>query len=380
MHRPALDFSSPEFMDLATECLDAVKPLFGTEGEVFFYTASGHGAWEAAFVNLFEPGDTILMPETGRFSKTWSEMGEELGLRIESVENDWRTAIDPNRLEEVLRADTDHRIKAVLIVHVETATGVLSEVGPIRQAIDAAGHPALLVVDAIASFMTMPLPMDELGVDVVIAACQKGLMMPPGLSFNAVSDKALEVSRGCRTHRNYWSWMDRMGREQYHRFAGTAPEHLFYALREAIAMIDEWGMEAIFARHTRLANAVRLCVQRWTEGGPLEFNARIPEQRTDSLTVIRCPDTVDPDRIRFVAREMFDVATGGGLGLLAGKVFRIGHMGDLNDPMVLGTLGGIEAALQRLKIPHQSGLADTIAYLSETAEEPERLQDTRRVV
>lgn len=380
MQRPAMDFSSPDFMDIGVECLERIKPLFGTKNEVFFYTGSGHGAWEAAFVNLFEPGDTILMPETGRFSKTWSEMGEELGLKIETIPNDWRTAIDPNAVEDILRRDTERRIKAVLAVHVETATGVLSEVRPLRQAIDAAGHPALLVVDAIASFMTMPLPMDELGVDVVIAACQKGLMMPPGLSFNAVSDKALEASRGCATPRNYWSWLDRMGREQYHRFAGTAPEHLFFALQESLCMIEEWGMEAIFQRHARLAEAVRICVGEWVREGALAFNPVVPEQRANALTVIRCAEGYDPDAVRFTAREMFDVAVGGGLGQVAGKVFRIGHMGDLNDPMILGALGGVEAALRRLGIPHRSGIADAIAYLSDTAAEPARKPDGRRVV
>ncbi len=380
MHRPAMDFSCPDFMDMATECLEEIKPLFGTTNEVFFYTASGHGAWEAAYANLFGPGDVVLMPETGRFSATWSEMGSELGIHLETVPNDWRTAIDPNAVEDVLRADTAGRIKAVLVVHVETATGVLSDIKPIREAIDAAGHPALLVVDAIASFMTTPLPMDELGIDVVIAACQKGLMMPPGLSFNAVSDKALEASRGCSTPRNYWSWLDRMGREQYHRFAGTAPEHLFFALRESITMIQEWGMDAIFARHHRLAEAVRVCVSHWEKGGAMAFNAQVPEQRADALTVIRCEGGVDPDAIRFTAREQFDVAVGGGLGAVAGKVFRIGHMGDLNDPMILGALCGVEATFNRLGVPYESGVADAIAYLSSTAAAPAREPDARRVV
>ncbi|WP_417516025.1 pyridoxal-phosphate-dependent aminotransferase family protein [Minwuia sp.] len=380
MHRPAMDFSGPDFMDIATECLESIKPLFGTTSEVFFYTASGHGAWEACFANLFDVGDTILMPETGRFSKTWGEMADELGIRVETLPNDWRSAIDPDALEQALRADTGHRIKAVLAVHVETATGVLSDVPPLRAAIDAAGHPALLVVDAIASFMTMPLPMDDWGIDVVIAACQKGLMMPPGLSFNAVSDRALEASKACARHRNYWSWTDRMGREQYHRFAGTAPEHLFFALQESITMINEWGMEAVFARHSRLAEAVRTCAARWTEGGALEFNAVHPAQRADALTVMRTAEGVDPDLIRFTARERFDVAIGGGLGQVAGKVFRIGHMGDLNDPMILGALAGIEATLAHLEIPFESGLSEAVGYLARTSLEPERQQDGRRVV
>ncbi|ANK80310.1 MAG: hypothetical protein TEF_05510 [Rhizobiales bacterium NRL2] len=378
MHRPALDFSSPDFMDIATRCLAEIKPLFGTSGEVFFYTASGHGAWEAAFVNLFRPGDTILMPETGRFSRTWGEMAKTLGLHVETFESDWRTGIDADRVEEALRADAGHEIKAVLAVHVETATGVASDMPALRRAIDAAGHPALLVVDAIASFMTTPLPMDEWGIDVIIAACQKGLMMPPGLSFNAVSDRAYAASREGGTLRDYWSWKARLDMEQYRRFAGTAPEHLFFGLLEAIAMINEWGTDAVFARHRRLAEAVRRCAACWTRGGALEFNALRPAERADSLTVMRCADGADADMIRFTARECFDVAIGGGLGLLAGKVIRIGHMGDLNDPMILGALAGVEATLRRLDIPHESGLTEAVQFLSETAADPDRRPDGRR--
>lgn len=380
MHRPALDFSSPDFMDIATQCLERIKPLFGTRNEVFFYTASGHGAWEAAYANLFRPGDAVLMPETGRFSRTWGEMAKALGLEVITFEGDWRTGIDPNAVEDALRADTERRIRAVLAVHVETATGVVSALPPIRQAIDAAGHPALLVVDAIASFMTTPLPMDEWGIDVVIAACQKGLMMPPGLSFNAVSDRAFKAAERNGTFRDYWSWKARRDMEQYRRFAGTAPEHLFFGLMEAITMIEEWGMDAVFARHRRLAEAVRRCVDCWTRGGAMAFNATRPDERADSLTVIRCGQNADADTIRFTAREYFDVAVGGGLGLLAGKVIRIGHMGDLNDPMILGSLAGVEAALTKLGTPFESGIGAAVAWLSETVAEPERRPDTRRVV
>lgn len=367
MHRPAMDFAGPGFMDIAIECFEQIKPLFGTAGEVFFYTASGHGAWEAAYVNLFEAGDTVLMPETGRFSLTWGEMARSFGVRIETVPNDWRTAIDTNALEDILRRDTGHRIKAVLAVHTETATGVTSDVQAMRAAIDAAGHPALLVIDAIASFMTTPLPMDDWGVDVVIAACQKGLMMPPGLSFTAVGPKALAATKSVRTHRDYWSWDARLGMEQYRRFCGTAPEHLIFGLREAITMLNEWGLDAVFARHARLAGAVQAAVGEWARGGALDFNAIRPMERSTSLTVVRRTDNGDAEEVRQTAREVFDVAVGGGLSHLAGKVFRIGHMGDLNDPMILGALAGIEAALVQTAVAHESGLKAATAHLAATA-------------
>ena len=378
MHVKAVDFASPEFMDVAVECFEGLKPLFGLkEGEVFIYTASGHGAWEAAFVNLLEPGDTVLMPETGRFSRVWGEMGEALGLKIETVENDWRTAIDQADVEEKLRADTDHTIKAVMMVHTETATGVTSDVPAVRRAIDAAGHPALLIVDAIASWLTTELLMDDWGVDVVVGASQKGLMLPPGLSFTAVGPKALEATKECKTFREYWSWSARLGFEQYRRFCGTAPEHMIFGLREAIGIIDEEGLDNLFARHARLADAARLCVGEWAKGGALEFNALRPEERANGLTVIRVREDLDAEEIRRTARDMFDVACGGGLALLANKVFRIGHMGDINDPMILGALGGVESTLGYLGLPYESGLGAAAKHLAETAPRLNRPADGR---
>ena len=368
MHVKAVDFASPEFMDVAVECFEGLKPLFGlSEGEVFIYTASGHGAWEAAFVNLFEPGDTVLMPETGRFSRVWGEMGEALGLEIVTVENDWRTAIDPATVEAALRADTEGKIKAVLMVHTETATGVTSDVQAVRRAMDASGHSALLVVDAIASWLTTALPMDDWGVDVVVAASQKGLMLPPGLSFTAVGPKALEATKECKTFREYWSWSARLGFEQYRRFCGTAPEHMIFGLREAIEIIGEEGLDNVFARHARLADATRLCVAEWAKGGAFEFNALRPEARANGLTVIRVREDLDAEDIRRTARDMFDVACGGGLALLANKVFRIGHMGDINDPMMLGALGGVESAMGYLGLPFESGLGIAARHFAETA-------------
>lgn len=378
MHVKAVDFASPEFMDVAVECFDGLKPMFGLdEGEVFIYTASGHGAWEAAFVNLFEQGDTVLMPETGRFSRVWGEMGEALGLEIVSVANDWRTAIDPVDVESALRADTGHKIKAVMMVHTETATGVTSDVQAVRRAMDAAGHPALLVVDAIASWLTVELPMSAWGADVVVAASQKGLMLPPGLSFTAVGPKALEATKACKTFREYWSWTARLGFEQYRRFCGTAPEHMIFGLHEAIMMVQEEGLEEVFARHTRLADTVRVCVAEWAKGGALEFNALIPEERANGLTVIRVREDLDAEDIRRTARDMFDVACGGGLALLANKVFRIGHMGDINDPMVMGALSGVETTLGFLGLPYESGLGLAAKHLADTAPRLNRPKDGR---
>lgn len=367
MHRPAVDFSGPDFIALSTSCFEDLKGVFGTAGEVFILTSSGHGGWEASIVNLLEAGDTILAPETGRFSRAWSAMAAAHGVRIEEIPSDWRHAIDPDAVADALRADTAGKIKAVLAVHVETATGVVSDIPAIRAAIDAAGHPALLVVDAIASLGTVPFPMDDWGVDVAIAASQKGLMMPPGLGFTGVGARALEASAACKTPRDYWSWQNRGGPEYYRRFCGTAPEHLMYGLRAAIDMLHEEGLERVFARHARLAEAVRRAVAAWTAGGALEFNAVRPEQRAQSLTVIRTPEDIDGETIRTVARERFGVSIGGGLSDLAGRVFRIGHMGDLNEPMILGALGGVEAALRACGVAHDSGVANAIQYLAETS-------------
>ncbi|MBL4720483.1 MAG: aminotransferase class V-fold PLP-dependent enzyme [Alphaproteobacteria bacterium] len=367
MHRPAIDFASPEFHDLAIACFEDIKAVFQTKSDVFIYTASGHGAWEAALVNILSSGDRVLMPETGRFSLVWRNMTETLGIEVIETPNDWRSAIDPADVTRVLSEDKDHKIKAVLVVHTETATGVTSNIPSIRKAIDDAGHPALLVVDAIASLMTVELPMDKCGVDVVIAASQKGLMLPPGLSFTAVSAKALEVSEKNVMPREYWSWKSRLNSEPYRRFCGTAPEHLIFGLREALDMIKEEGMDAVFARHARIAEAVRKAVGVWVSEGPMEFNALVPEQRANSITCIRMPADTYANDIRTVCRDTFNVSLGGGLATLMGKTFRIGHMGDLNEPMIIGALGGIEATLQVLNVPHgKGGVMAAVDYLADT--------------
>jgi alanine-glyoxylate transaminase/serine-glyoxylate transaminase/serine-pyruvate transaminase len=366
MRRPAVDFNAPEFVDLAASCFEDLKGVFRTAGEVFILTSSGHGGWEAAIVNLLRPGDAVLIPELGRFSRGWGAMAEAHGIRVEPIPSDWRHAADPDAIADRLRADTGGAIKAVLAVHIETATGVASDIAAIRAAIDAAGHPALLFVDAIASLGTVDFQMDAWGVDVAICASQKGLMMPPGLGITAVGPTALEASAACPTPREYWSWQARSGPEFYRRFCGTAPEHLMYGLREAIDMLHEEGLDRVFARHARLAEAVRRAATAWCAGGPLEFNAVEPEQRAQSLTVIRTPEGFDSERIRIVARERFGMAMGGGMSDLVGRIFRIGHMGDLNEPMILGALGAVEAALRVCDVAHDSGLAAAVDHLVET--------------
>ena len=368
MHRPAIDFASPAFQEMSQALFRDLQGLFETKGHVFLYTSSGHGGWEGAFVNCFSPGDTLLLPEVGRFGRVWGEFGERLGYNIVKVPGSWREPIDPAVIEDALTRDKEHKIKGVLAVHVETATGACSDIGAIRAAMDAANHPAMLIVDAIASFGCVPLHMDEWGVDVVITASQKGLMCPPGLGICAVSEKALAASYESRSQMEYFSWPQRLGTESYSRFCGTAPEHMVFGLTEAIKMLNEEGWDQVYARHTRLATATRKAVEVWSEGGALEFNVTQPEARADSLTVVRTPEGMNSEVVRKAARETFGVAMGGSLGDLAGRVFRIGHMGDLNEPMIIGALGGVEAALQVCQVPiGKGGVGAAVDYLAATA-------------
>ncbi len=364
MHQPAVDFAAPPFFNMARGCFEDLKPIFKTNGPVFIYASSGHGAWEAALCNTLSPGDHILLPETGNFSYKWGLMAESLGLIIEHLPGDWRHAIDPDAVEQRLREDREGRIRAVLMIHVDTATGIISDVPAMRRAIDNAKHDTLLLVDTVASLATVDFQMDAWGVDVAIAAAQKGLMCPPGLGFTACSEKALRAGQSARLPRNYWDWRERMTEEQYIRFCGTAPEHLLFALREALNMLAEEGLPAIFARHQRLAGAVRQAVSVWASEGGMAFNALVPEQRANSVTAIRVPPGFDGEAVRTESRERFQVSLGGGLDRLRGDVFRIGHMGDMNDPMILGALAGVEATLQALKIPHgRGGVTAAIDYL-----------------
>jgi alanine-glyoxylate transaminase/serine-glyoxylate transaminase/serine-pyruvate transaminase len=365
MHRQAVDFAGPEFQALARSCLEDIRPIFRTAGPVFVYTASGHGAWEAALSNTLSPGDHILVPETGNFSAGWKDMAEALGLQAEDLSGDWRHAIDPAQLEGRLTEDQGHAIKAVLAVHTDTATAVTSDIPALRAAIDRAGHPALLMVDTVASLATTDFRMDEWRVDVAVGASQKGLMLPPGLGFTAASEKALRAGETATMPRRYWDWRERVLEHHYKWFCGTAPEHLVFGLREAIDMVQEEGLDAAFARHACLAEAVRRAVAVWCEAGALAFNALVPAERANSVTTILTPEGFDGDKVRTTCRERFDVALGGGLGRLQGRAFRIGHMGDINEPMVLGALAGVEAALRICGLPHgEGGVTAAIAYLA----------------
>jgi alanine-glyoxylate transaminase/serine-glyoxylate transaminase/serine-pyruvate transaminase len=365
MHRAAVDFNAPDFVQLARSCFADLKPVFRTDGVVFIYAASGHGAWEAALANTLSPGDRILVPETGNFSVNWGRMAASLGVEIETLPGDWRHAVDPQAVEARLREDRDRTFKAVLLVQTDTATGITSDVGAIRAAIDRADHPALYMVDTIASLACAEFRMDDWRVDVAVGASQKGLMCPPGLSFTAASPRAMKVGRESTMPRNYWDWRERLTEEQYVKFCGTAPEHLLFALREALDMLAEEGLGAAIARHRRMADAVHAAVGAWTRPDGVRFNALVPEQRSVSVTTLLVPDGVDGETVRCFSRDRFDVALGGGLARLAGKAFRIGHMGDLNAPMVIGALGAVEATLQCLQIPLAgSGVAAATASLA----------------
>lgn len=366
MQRQPLDLEDARLKDIARTCFEDLGRVFGTTGQVFVYAANGHGGWEAALANICVPGDTVLVPEIGHFSNSWADHARALGLKTEIIAGDWRHAIDPQAITEHLRADTEGRIKAVLAVQIDTGTGITSDIASIRTAIDAAGHPALLVADTIASLAAMPFEMDAWGVDVTIAASQKALMCPPGLAILAANTRAVETSaRLARPHR-YWDWTPRLGGESYMKFNGTMPEHLMFGLRESLTMIKEQGLPTIYRRHRRIAGAVARAIETWCEGGALSFNAAVPEERAVTVTAIRTAETIDARQLRTYIRETLGVSVAGGLGALQGKGFRIGHLGDVNEPMILGCLSSVELAFIELGIPHGTGgLRAAIEYLAE---------------
>ena len=356
MHRPTVDLVDPEFVALTESCFDDLARVFGTSGRIFIYASNGHGAWEGALVNLIGEGDLLLAPSTGMFSQAWGELAEDLGAEVEEIPGDWRSAFDPARVEERLRCDTDHRIKAVLAVQTDTATSVTSDIAALRRALDSCGHPALLMADVVASLGTVEFRMDDWGVDVAVAASQKGLMAPPGLAFTAVNDHVLQKSRRAGVRRGYWDWARRVdSTEFYMNFFGTPPEHLIWGLREALDMLFEEGLATAFARHRRIAQAVHAAVGVWGRAGTLELNAVNPAERASAVTAIRVAPGIDANRLRQLARDELDVSLGTGLGLLDGKVFRIGHMGWINEPMILGALGGVEIALQACGVRYEKG-------------------------
>jgi len=351
MDMPVIDHRGPEFRKLGLRVLDGLKGIFATRGQVFIYPASGTGAWEAALANALSAGDRVLMFETGHFATLWRNMAARLGLEAEFIASDWRQGADPAAIEARLREDRGHAIRAVCVVHNETSTGCVSDIAAVRAAIDAAGHPALLMVDTISSLGSIDYRHDEWGVDVTVAGSQKGLMLPPGLSFNAVSDKALAASKAAGLPRLFWSWDDMIPHNRNGFFPYTPATNLLYGLAEAIDMLNEEGLANVFARHDRHAEGVRRAVRAWG----LEILCRAPEQYSSSLTAVLLPEGHDADAFRGRVLERFDMSLGTGLGRLTGSVFRIGHLGDTNDLTILGALAGVEMGLGLAGIPHERG-------------------------
>lgn len=346
-----IDHRGPEFGELGRRVLSGLKKLFRTESHVVIYPASGTGAWEAALVNALSPGDRVLMAETGHFATLWKKMAERLGLQVEFMPGDWRHGADADQVRRVLAADSGHEIRAVCVVHNETATGVVSDIAAIRQAMDAADHPALLMVDTISSLGSLDYRHDDWGVDVTVAGSQKGLMLPPGLSFNAVSEKALTASAQARLPRSYWDWQDMIAINRSGYFPYTPATNLLYGLHEALEMLFAEGLENVFARHRRHGEATRQAVQAWG----LEILCRKPEQYSDSLTAVMMPAGHSADALRAVILEHFNMSLGQGLTNLKDRVFRIGHLGDFNDLSLCATLSGIEMGLELAGVPHNKG-------------------------
>ena len=368
---PTMDHRGPEFGTIGKEVLAGMKRVFkSTQGEVVIYPASGTGAWEAALANTLSPGDRVLMYETGHFATLWQKMAAKLGLEVEFIAGDWRRGADPEAIEKKLRADADKRIKAVCVVHNETSTGVVSRVPEVRKAIDAAKHPGLFMVDTISSLASIDYRHDEWGVDVTVAGSQKGLMLPPGLSFNCISSRALEASKKARLPRSYWAWDEMIANGRTGYFPYTPATNLLYGLREALMMLlDEEGLDAVFARHQRHAEATRRAVRAWG----LEVFALDPREYSGSLTAVLMPAGHDADRLRKIILEAFDMSLGTGLTKLGGKVFRIGHLGDFNDLALMGTLAGVEMGLGLAGVPvKKEGVQAAMEYLASAASAPAR--------
>ena len=359
MDYPTIDHRGPQFAAIGKKCLDGMKTIFKTRSHVVIYPASGTGAWEAALVNVLREGDLVLMVETGHFATLWNRMATKLGLETEFLATDWRRGVDPQAVEDRLRADTDGKIKAVCVVHNETSTGSTSAIAEVRAAIDAVSHNALLLVDTISSLASIDFRHDEWGVDVTVSGSQKGLMLPPGLSFNAISEKAVSVSQASGMRRSYWDWSEQIAANADGAFPYTPATNLLYGLAEAIDMLHEESLDAVFARHDRHAAATRRAVQAWG----LEVLCQEPRDFSSSLTAVLLPDGHDADEFRASVLEKFNMSLGNGLSKLAGKVFRIGHLGDFNDLMLLGTLSGVEMGLSLADIPHQKGGVDAAMLL-----------------
>jgi len=351
MDMPLIDHRGPEFAKLAKRCLEGIKTIFKTTNPVIIYTATGTGAWEAALVNTLSPGDGVLMVETGQFATQWKTMATKLGLKPDFIAGDWRTGANAAAIEEHLGNDKAHAIKAVCVLHNETATGCLSAIEPIRKAIDAAGHPALLMVDTISSLASTDYRHDEWGVDVTVGGAQKGLMLPPGMSFNAVSDKALAASKTAKLPKSFFSWEDMLAMNKVGFFPYTPATQMLYGLAESIDMLHEEGLDNVFARHARLAEATRRAVRAWG----LEILCRDAKYYSPTITAVLLPDGYDADAFRGLALDAFNIAYGASFGPYAKKYFRIGHLGDVNDTWHLGALAATEMALSLAGIPHKKG-------------------------
>lgn len=361
LSRPTIDHRGPEFARLAREAIEGLQQVFKTSGAVVIYPSSGTGAWEAALVNTLSPGDKVLMFETGHFATLWRNMAVRLGLQVDFVPGDWRHGVDPGGVEAKLAEDRSHAIKAVAIVHNETSTGVTSQVAEVRRRMDTVSHPALLMVDTISSLASIDYRHDEWGVDVTVSCSQKGLMLPPGLGLNAISEKALMASNSARMPRSYWDWEPMLKDSQAGFFPYTPATNLLYGLREALHMLFAEGLENVFARHDRHAEATRRAVQAWG----LELLCRNPAEYSSSLTAVMMPEGYDADALRKVILDRFDLSLGTGLGKLKGKIFRIGHLGDFNDLMLAGTLSGVEMGLAMAGVPFKTGgVAAALEYLS----------------
>ena len=360
MARPTIDHRGPEFQALGRELLDGIRDIFRTERPVVVYPASGSGAWEAALVNTLSPGDRVLMVETGHFANLWKQIAVQLGLEVDLIPGDWRHGVDPRAVEARLVEDREHAIKAVCVVHNETSTGVASRIPLVRHAIDHARHPALFMVDTISSLASIDFRHDEWSVDVTVGASQKGLMLPPGLSFNALSEKALAAHAHATLPRAFWDWSAVLAANEKGFFPYTPATNLLYGLREALAMLRDEGLTNVFARHARHAEATRRAVRAWG----LEILCKNPDEYSGSITAVMTPPGHDADSLRAVVLDRFDLSLGVGLAKLAGSVFRIGHLGDLNDLSLLGTLAGVEMGLTVAGIPHEPrGVDAAMRYL-----------------
>jgi alanine-glyoxylate transaminase/serine-glyoxylate transaminase/serine-pyruvate transaminase len=367
MHRPALDIYSDQMVNLTDSLMADLSRLFATKGKSYIYISNGHGAWEAVLSNVLSRGDKVLVLESGRFAINWGLAARAMGAEIEVLQGDWRSAVKPDAVEARLRRDEKREIKAILVAQVDTASGVFNDIEAIGKAVKASGHPALYMVDAVASLGCMPFEMDKWGIDVAMSGSQKGLMTPPGLGLVAANDRAQAMHKTANLRTPYWDWTEREGSEHYRKYAGTAPVHLLFALRQAIDMLFEEGLDNVFERHRLLGEAVRRAVAVWGEGQVLSFNITEPNERSNTVTTVLMSGDHAPNRLHRYCKEKCGVVLGVGIGELQGQAFRIAHMGHVNAPMILGTLGAIEVGLNALQIPHgEGGTEAAIAWLGES--------------